>query len=70
MYIFGQYRFKKIFFISQLNILSTMYVTQNKLHQSNNAFQHTHNHVDEEDTQKLIKVIKVHNAHKDHSIQC
>ena len=43
-----------------------MYVTQNKLHQSNNAFQHTHNPVDEEGTKKLIKV---HNAHKDHSIQ-
>ena len=46
-----------------------MYVKQNKLHQSNNAFQHTHNPVDEEGTQKLIKVIKVHNAQKDHSIQ-
>ena len=33
-----------------------MYVTQNKLHLSNNTFQHTHNPVDEEDTQKLIKV--------------
>ena len=43
-----------------------MYVTQSKLHQSNNAFQRTHNPVDEEGTQKLIKVIKVHNAHKDH----
>ena len=31
-------------------ILSTMYVKQNKLHQSNNAFQHTHNPVDEEGT--------------------
>ena len=48
-------------------ILSTMYVTQNKLHQSNKAFKHTHNPVDEEGTQMLIKV---HNAHKDHSIQC
>ena len=33
-----------------------MYVTQNKLHQTNNAFQHTHNLVDEEGTQKLIKI--------------
>ena len=37
-----------------------MYVKQNKLHQSNNAFQHTHNPIDEEGTQKFIKVIKVH----------
>ena len=42
-----------------------MYVKQNKLHQSNNAFQHTLNPVDEEGTQRLIKVIKVHNAQKD-----
>ena len=47
------------YYISQLNILSTVYVTQTKIHQSNNAFQHTHNPVDEEGTQKLIKV---HNA--------
>ena len=40
-----------------LNILSTVYVTQTKSHQSNNAFQHTHNPADEEGTQKLIKVI-------------
>ena len=54
------------YYISQLNILSNNnynYVTQIKLHQSNNALQHTHNPVDEEDTKKLIKVIKVHNAH-------
>ena len=43
---------------TQLNILSTVYyVTQTKIHQSNNAFQHTHNPADEEGTQKLIKVI-------------
>ena len=65
MYIFGQYGLKH--YISQLNILSTIIVTQNKLHQSNNALQHTHNPVDEEGTQNLIKV---HNAHKNHSIQC
>ena len=51
------------YYISQLNILSTVYVTQTKILQSNNAFQHTHNPVDEEGTQKLIKLIKVHNAH-------
>ena len=50
-------------------IVSYFTTTQNKLHQSNNAFQHTHNPVDEEGTQKLIKVIKVHNARKYHSIQ-
>ena len=65
MYIFGTVSIKN--YISQLNILSTMYVTQNKLHQSNNAFRHTHNPVDEEGIQKLIKV---QNVHKDHSIQC
>ena len=44
--------------------MSYFTTTQNKLHQSNNAFQHTHNPVDEEGTQKLIKVIKVNNARK------
>ena len=34
-----------------------MYVTQNKLHQSNNAFQHTRNPVDEEGTKKVNKSI-------------
>ena len=38
-----------------MNILSTVYVTHTKIHQSYNAFQHTHNPVDEEGTQKLIK---------------
>ena len=42
---------------TQLNILSTVYLTQTKIHQSNNAFQHTHNSIDEESTQKLIKII-------------
>ena len=52
---------------TQLNILSTVYVTQTKIHQSNNALQHTHNPADEEGTQKLIKVIM---PHKDNSLQC
>ena len=39
---------------TQLNILSTVYVTQTKIHQSNNAFQHTHNPVDEEGTLSIV----------------
>ena len=38
--------------------MSYFTTTQNKLHQSNNAFQHTHNPVDEEGTQKLNKSYK------------